>query len=176
MVKALVGRAYDLHSLPDFSDIPEELQALVGNYSIHLIEVRKLEDTSVFRTDIRQVFDFIRCSGDAEKLKELVENDPEYGRLAEDAYDVIAQYANASELLEQKKAMTGKDGKVNMCKALKELIANGKAEGEAIGRAEGEARMNDLFSRLVNENRYDDMRKATSDSTYRSRLFAEYNL
>lgn len=30
-------------------------------------------------------FDFIQCSGDSEKLKELVENDPEYQHLAEDA-------------------------------------------------------------------------------------------
>ena len=32
---------------------------------------KKLEDTNAFRTDLKQVFDFIRCSEDKEKLEEL---------------------------------------------------------------------------------------------------------
>lgn len=170
----------DLCGLLDLADIPAELRKLIGNYGVNLIEVRRLEDTSVFQTDIRQVFDFIRCSNDAEKLRELVENDSEFRHLAEDAYDVIVQYANAPELLEQKENSTGKDGKVDMCKALKELIANGEARGEARGEvrgeARGEARMNELFANLIRENRFDDMKKVVSDSAYRSRLLAEYHI
>lgn len=122
------------------------------------------------------MFDFIRCSNDAEKLAKLVENDPEFGHLAEDAYDVIAQYAKAPELLEQKENSTGKDGRVNMCKALKELIADGEARGEARGEERGEVRMGNLCTILMNENRFDDMKRAVSDRAYRNRLFAEYNI
>lgn len=160
--------ADNLCKLLDLRNIPGELRKLIENYAVNVIEVRKLEDTSVFKTDIRQVFDFIRCSNDVEKLKELVENDPEFWHLAEDAYDVMAQYAKAPEWLEQKENSTGKDGKVDMCKALNELIANGEARGEA--------RMNDLFTILINENRFDDMKRTVSDRAYRNRLFAKYNI
>ena len=42
-----------------------------SDYKINLVEIRKLEDTSVFKTDVRQVFDFIRCSNDKNALKKL---------------------------------------------------------------------------------------------------------
>ena len=93
----------DLYGLLDFSNIPEKLKKMVNNYSINLYEIKKLEDTSVFKTDLKQVFDFIRCSGDKEKLKELVEKDPVYKEMNEDAFDVATSYANADELLAMKK-------------------------------------------------------------------------
>ena len=39
---------------------------------------KKLEDTNAFRTDLKQVFDFIRCSEDKEKLEELIKADAAY--------------------------------------------------------------------------------------------------
>ena len=61
-----------LHDIIDFTDIPEELKGLVQNYKVNLIEIRKWKDTSVFKTDIRQVFDFIRYSKNKEQVKKLV--------------------------------------------------------------------------------------------------------
>lgn len=42
------------------------------------IGYKKLEDTNAFRTDLKQVFDFIRCSEDKEKLEELIKTDAAY--------------------------------------------------------------------------------------------------
>ena len=42
------------------------------------IRHKKLEDTNAFRTDLKQVFDFIRCSEDKEKLEELIKADAAY--------------------------------------------------------------------------------------------------
>lgn len=42
----------ELRDLLDMTDIPEELQRYINNYSVHVIEVRRLEDTSVFHTDL----------------------------------------------------------------------------------------------------------------------------
>ncbi len=53
----------------DFSGIPEEFHPLIQNYRIHLVDVRHLQNTDVFKTDIRQVFDFIRYSDDKTYLK-----------------------------------------------------------------------------------------------------------
>jgi len=65
---------------------------------------------------------------DKEKLKELVENDPVYKEMDEDAYDMAVEYTNAKELMTVK-SYYGKDGKVDMCEALTALIEDGKKEG-----------------------------------------------
>lgn len=117
-----------LHEILDFTDIPEGLKEMVADYQINLVEIRELEDTSVFKTDVKQVFDFIRCSNDENALKELVEEDDYYKNMEEDAFDVAVQYTNATELIEAKEYYE-KDGEVDMCKALTDLIENGRQEG-----------------------------------------------
>ena len=124
-----------LHEMLDFTDIPETLREMVADYKINLIEIRKLEDTSVFKTDVRQVFDFIRCSNDKNALKKLVETDDYYKNMEEDAFDVAVQYTNATELIEAKEYYE-KEGVVDVCKALTDLIADGKQEGKQLGKDE----------------------------------------
>lgn len=126
----------DLHGILDMRDIPEELQAYVNNYPIHVIEVKKFENTDVFRTDLKQIFDFIRFSKERDKLLALVQGDPAYQEMDEAAYDMVAEYANAKGLIEMKK-YHGKEGNVNMCKALEDLMADSREEGRAEGREEG---------------------------------------
>lgn len=126
----------DLHGIIDFTDIPEELKEYVNNYRIHLLEVKKMENTDVFQTDLKQIFDFIRCSGDKQKLRNLVESNPIYQEMEEDAYDMAIAYADAEELMDVKK-YRGKDGKVNMCEGIREMIEDGRLEGIMEGRLEG---------------------------------------
>ncbi|MCH5256591.1 MAG: Rpn family recombination-promoting nuclease/putative transposase [Lachnospiraceae bacterium] len=122
-----------LHDIIDFTDIPDELRGMTSDYKINVIEIRKLKDTSIFKTDIRQVFDFIRYADDKNRLKELVDKDEYYTNMEEDAYDVVANYTNAEELIAAKENYEREDGKVDMCKAIKDLIADGRAEGRSWG-------------------------------------------
>lgn len=122
-----------LHDILDFTDIPESIIKMIPDYRINLIEIRKLTDTSVFRTDVRQVFDFIRYSEDKKTLKILVEGDAYYRNMEEDAFDIVTHYTNASELIAAKDYYSGKEGKIDMCKAIKELIEDGRMEGREEG-------------------------------------------
>ena len=125
----------DLHGILDMRDIPEELQAYVNNYPIHVIEVRKFKDTDVFRTDLKQIFDFIRFSRDRDKLIALVQSDLSYQEMDEAAYDMMAEYVNEEGLIEMKKYQ-GKDRKINMCKALEDMRTESREEGREEGRQE----------------------------------------
>lgn len=128
--------ARDLHGILDFTDIPQELKKKVNNYSIYICEVRKFENTDVFQTDIKQVFDCIRYAENPEKLRELVMCDPAYQELEEDTYDVIAEYTKTAELMEVK--LFGQEGdKVNMCGAIEKLIQDGRMEGLNQGIEQG---------------------------------------
>ena len=125
--------ALDLHSIIDFEGIPDEIKKLVQNFRVHVVEVRKLKDTSMFQTDVRQVFDIIRYSEEPEKLKELMEKETAYQNMEEDAYDMVAAYTHVEKLISMKDFHRKKGGKVDMCGAIAGLIAEGKIEGKEIG-------------------------------------------
>jgi hypothetical protein len=78
--------------------------------------------------DIKEVFDFIKCSNDKNKLIELVESREYYRHMEEDAFETVVNYANAEELKIAKEKY-GEGGKVNMCTAIQELMADSRNEG-----------------------------------------------
>ena len=125
--------AADLHGMLDFTDIPDGIQKLVQNYHIHVVDVPRMRNTEVFKTDVRQVFDFIRCSKDDRSMRQLMAKDPEYGKMEEEAYNMAAAYTGSENLLAVKDDYI-EGGRVNMCKAIDDLILKGKLEG----RVEGE--------------------------------------
>lgn len=125
-----------LHDMLDFTDIPESIRELIPNYKIVVIPIRELEDTSIFKTDLRYVLEFMKCAEDKHKLKNLIENNAYFESMEEDAYDVVANYADITERVAMKEySMEG--GKVNMCKGLRDWLADEVAEGKAEGKAEG---------------------------------------
>lgn len=125
-----------LHGMLELQGIPEKMRSMIPDYRINLIEIRKLNDTDVFRTDVKQVFDFIRCAEDKKALMQLVEKDTYYRHMEEDAFNVVVNYANATELAAAKDYYR-KDGKVDMCTAIREMMADSREEGIRTGREEG---------------------------------------
>ena len=121
-----------LHDILDFTDIPELLKEMTADYRINVIDVRRMENTSVFRTDVRQVFDFIRCSEDKGKPAELVNNDSYFQNMDETALDVVSKYTNSKEIVTVKDYRK-KEGTYNMCKAIRDMIEDGREEGRASG-------------------------------------------
>ena len=125
--------AKSLHELIDFTDIPEELRKYVNDYPLHIFNMTKLENIDIFRTDLKQIFNFLKYAKDKRKLKELINNDPAYQELDEEAYDMIAACAHAARLVSVKKAYR-KDGKIDMCQALDEMLADEREQGIEQGR------------------------------------------
>ena len=100
-----------------------------------MCEVRKFENTEVFKTDIKQVFDCLRYAGEPEKLYRLVSSDPAYRAMEPDTYDVIAEYIGSSELMKVKEYR--EDGKVDMSNAAEGLIEMGRRDGMERGIEQG---------------------------------------
>lgn len=125
-----------LHDILDFSDVPDALQNIVSNYKINVIDIRKFENTDVFRTDLKQVFDFIRYSDDMNKLLELVENDAYYRAMDDEAFDVVTKYTNSKELVRAKNYSI-EGGKKDVCKAIRDLMDDSREKGREEGREEG---------------------------------------
>lgn len=118
---------HSLWDMMDFTSIPEGLREMVSDYKINIIPIRQFENTDVFQTDVKQVFDFIRCSNDKRKLLELVENDVYYREMDDDAYDVVIKYTNSKELVKIKEQSI-EGGKNNVCKAIRDLMDDSREE------------------------------------------------
>lgn len=137
-----------LHDMIDFSNVPKGLKNMVSNYKINIVDICRMTDTSMFKTDLRQVFDFIRFAEDKEKLLELIESDTYFSHMKCDALEVINAYTNIGELSPSEEYQV-EEGDVDVCKAIQDLIKDSIEEGRAEGRVEGreEGRM---LSRIEN--------------------------
>ena len=145
--------AESLHEIIDFTDIPETLKNMVSDYKIQVIDIRRLQDTSVFKTDVRHVFDFLRCCNDSNALVQLVSNEEYYQHVNEDAYEVISKYANTKGIVNLNK-FKNPNGGIDMCKGLRDLITDSKAEGREAGLIEGhELGLNEGRELGLNEGR-----------------------
>lgn len=111
----------DLYGLLDFTDIPEKLKGYVNNYSVHIVNMAEWKKVELFKTDLKQIFSFLCCANDKNKIQELIEQDLAFRELDEDAYDMIAEYA-ASPVLKRIKKHYQKGGKVDMCKGLNDWM------------------------------------------------------
>ncbi|MCM1127342.1 MAG: hypothetical protein NC429_12835 [Lachnospiraceae bacterium] len=159
------------------AEIPKGLKEKVSNYRIHVVEVRKLKDTDIFQTDVKQVFDFIRFSKDKKKLQDLLDGDEAYQLLDEEAYDMVAAYVGEEEAMFKRKEKHKKGGKVNMCQGLREWLADERMEGRTEGRLEGrtagkaEAILDLLSERgVVNEGLKDIIMREKDAETLRAWL------
>lgn len=126
----------DLYGILDFTNIPEELHPYINNYLVHVFEIHKLKNTEVFQTDLRQIFEFIKYSKDKERLKELLQNDPAYSHMDEDAFDMIVASTGARGLIKVYNS-EAENGGVDMCRALTEMLQDERNEGRIEGREEG---------------------------------------
>ncbi len=128
----------DLRHMMDLGEMHEELARLVNSYPIHILEVRTFEQTEQLRTDLQDVFRFIQCAEDKTAMKELTEQASDRFRaMEEDTFDVIAALTGTRELETVKEVCTEEGGRIDMCRAIKELIAEGRSEGILAGRSEG---------------------------------------
>ena len=141
-----------------FDNCPEEAGAIrdfIPNYKINLVTPQSMEDMSVFRTCLQQIFSMVKYNSDKTLLGEQK-------RLA-------AIMKNHGE----------KEG-MDVCRAIDELIEDGKKEGEMKGQMKGqmkgEERVRKLNLLLMAEKRYDDLERASKDKEYRRQLFDTFGI
>lgn len=91
-----------------------EGEQLVKDTDLQEVDVRRLKNTDVFKTDLRYVFDFIRCAENKDELYKLVSQNAYYKEMDEDAFRIVTNYTNSVELVESKKYET-EGGKKNVC-------------------------------------------------------------
>ena len=107
----------------------EHMMSFVPDYKINLLEPAALsdEDLAKFTTDFGRVMEFLKCSNDRQKMRELLAEGSPFESISTSAALVLNSCANMRIQINQDKETT------NMCKALQEI------QQEAIKKAVGEA-------------------------------------
>ena len=86
-------------------------------------------------SDFRYIIEFMKASGDKEKMNSLLnEKRSIYSNMERDAMVVIRECANINIKIEEK------EEKQDMCKAIDDMMRDARMSGEALGEARGEAR------------------------------------
>ena len=63
-----------------------------------------------------------------------------------------------------------------MCKAIADMIQDGRAEGQIKGKREGINIINSLNQKLLQDNRQEDILRSVTDPEFQKKLLAEYAL
>ena len=114
----------------------EKLMHYVQDYQIHLIDPAKLteEDLKKFTSSLREVIEYIKYSKDKEKLSRILKDN---SRMLIDREAVLVIKTITNTAIE----ISEKEEKIDMCKAIDDMLSEREAKGEIRGIEIGEFRM-----------------------------------
>ncbi len=117
-----------LHEM--FGTAGRHILKYVNDYKLHLIVPCEITDFEKFRTSMREVLEIIKASGDRKKMKEIIEKNPRYREIENEAVSAINVFTGLKIPVEKK------ERKMDMCKAWEDQWLDGKANGRIEGKAE----------------------------------------
>ena len=130
-----------LKEMMDLDNCPREVAGRIGDYPLQLVEVRKYPHSEWFRSDLQYVFGFLQRDRDKEGLQKYVnENAEAFSHLDGSTYQMIRVMSHSRKILKRKENYRREEGDYDMCQALREMMEDSEAIGEARGISIGEAR------------------------------------
>lgn len=114
----------------------KKLMRYIQDYQIHLIDPAKLtqEDLNKFTSSLREVIEYIKYSKDKEKLSRILKDN---SRMLIDREAVLVIKTITNTAIE----ISEKEEKIDMCKAIDDMLSEREAKGEIRGIEIGEFRM-----------------------------------
>jgi hypothetical protein len=128
-------RLYELLDVCDGEDM-DTLKGVISDYKINLFDYHDYKEFDFFRTDLKNLFEFLRYSDDKEEIKQRVQNDKEYRTLSEDTTFLLEKLTN-TKIFKNEKNREQKWRRGDMCKAFEDYKEEGRQEGRMEGRQEG---------------------------------------
>jgi len=174
-----------LSEMMDFGDLPEEVRNVVADYPIHVLDVRRFEDSEKLESEARLFFGILQRDEDTDKCEEYCEENKEaFQNLSDDTYEAIVAFTNSEKLLEDKKVNMNEEGGVDMCKAFEGMIlkgekrgeARGEVRGEARGEARGEQKMMRLIQCMTEDGALDSIPRIASEPSFYQEMLKKYNI
>ncbi len=127
---------YDMFTLEREEDM-EVVKSFVANYKVNLVDVSRIEDLSVYHSDLKEVLGMVKCRGSKEKLLEYANKNREFFEAVDyETVNALGVMIHGGKVYAD---MFKNESEVeyNMCKALQDLWDDGVKTGEMRGISEG---------------------------------------
>lgn len=167
---------YDVAPIPrDFIQCKNEFT----DYKMKLISCETVEPGN-FQTGLREVFELLSAAQDKEKWKHLMAAKRNYyTSLSREKKDLVAVFLDISPLRFQPERYKNGGG-YDMCTAIEEMVRDGEMKGERRGEKrgmfKGEERYNLLLTKLLQDNRANDLQHIIHNKEYRDSMFKKYGI
>ena len=148
-------------------NLGSELKHYVSDYSINLIDLKKLseDDINKFKKDFKLIADYM-VKGSKHKADRIDLNHPE-------EVSELIQRLTGEEL---PIPIESEEGGKNMEKFFEPMFERAEARGEARGKAEGENCLARLISLLMSEGKNDKIKDVVENEEIRHGLYREYGI
>ena len=145
-----------------FGDIDPQILKYVDDYRLNLITPSEVEDFGKFASELGLVLEFIQYSEDRGKMRDIINSNERYQSVDISSVDMINAYTSAGISKDE-----AKGGQVNMCTAIKEMVEEGRKEGE------------DMLATLIlklTPGSEDYMKALQGNAADRKRLYKKYGI
>ena len=148
-------------------NLDSELKHYVSDYSINLIDLKKLseDDINKFKKDFKLIADYM-VKGSKHKADRIDLNHPE------EVSELILRLTGEELPFE----VECEEGGKNMEKFFEPMFERAEARGEARGKAEGENCLARLISLLMSEGKNDKIKDVVDNEEIRHGLYKEYGI
>ena len=177
----------NLHDMLELNVENKTYERFVADYHINLVLAEDL-DENMFETGLHELVGFLKHRNDKQGLMNFIEqNEERIQNMDEATLDAVSVTLSLPAFIAKgEEQMEGEEH--NLCKALKEWLADernagieegekrGAQKGREEGIKEGEIRFASLTSALLTADRISDLAKAVSDEAFRESLYREFAL
>ncbi len=128
---------YDMFQIDPSLKETEVLKRYIPNYRINLIDAGRVADITRFHTDLQQVFGMLKYREDKENLKSyMLKNRDYFGQVDVETYQALGVFLCSENKLKEI-IDPGEEERIDMCKALDDIYADGVKDGERTGKIAG---------------------------------------
>lgn len=177
----------------DMKGLDKTLSSLHPDYHLRIIRISDLKEEN-FESGLRELIGMMKRKNDKAAMQEYyLKNESRFRNMDDETYDLICTMINQKTLAAAKtKYKNSEKETVDMCKAIDDMVKDGKAEGIRIGEERGkrlgekegkklgqklgEDKLAQLVSRLIKDGRIAELSKASESSRTRQKLYREYGL
>ena len=117
----------------------DTLKTLVPEYPLHFLNLSEVHDYQNFHSEIRMLFELYDRRNDKAEFYKYLQSNEVCRKIDEETVWALGKMLNINTEKIRNRTVQKEGGRSDMCRAIEELIEDGRAEGKIAGRAEGKA-------------------------------------
>ena len=134
--------AKSLHDMICFGEdntFAETLKTLVPEYPLHFLNLSEMHDYQNFHSEIKMLFELYDRRNDKAEFYKYLHSNEDCRKIDEETLWALGKMLNINAEKLKNRTISEEGGKSDMCRAIEELIEDGRVEGKAAGVLEGDA-------------------------------------